>query len=232
MSRIGRCTPARKNVCFQKSQTVRAGGVNGTQRQGTSPSREFAHIYTPCPASDPSQVSRRSLWRNIGYFFVKNIRLEKQFWQKKNHTIYFPDGGGSWCWVGPKKHKTQCATSTAKYAMRWRRWRRMIPTIHSASTRQASLFCYLMDGLGPKPARSAAGDSGEKGRGTLIFLGKKCEGFARATKRPVGHSVALVNRQQTIHTKPFAKAIGLVCVADAVDRLCVSVRCNLISNAR
>jgi hypothetical protein len=45
----------------------------------------------------------------------------------------------------------------------------------------------------------------------LTYLEKKCEGFARATKRPVRDvqlrwSTATNNN----HTKPFAKAIGLV----------------------
>jgi hypothetical protein len=69
-------------------------------------------------------------------------------------------------------------------------------------------------------ARTIGGGQRRKGLWALSFFSEK---NARASpaqpKRPVGRSVALVNSKQTIHTKPFAEAIGLVCVADAVDRL-------------
>jgi hypothetical protein len=154
-------------------------------------------------------VSRRS-WRTL----ARKVVLAEE----ESYYIYSPDGtgGGSWCWVAQKKTQNTVRYSSTTYAMRRRR-RRMIPTIRPAPDRP--LFLQSDDGPGPKPAGSAAWTAAKKDDGPLIFLGKKCEGFARATKRPVGRLVALVNSNKQYHTKPFAEAIGLVCVADAVDRL-------------
>jgi hypothetical protein len=60
------------------------------------------------------------------------------------------------------------------------------------------------DGLVQSPQDRRRGQR-RKGRGTLIFLRKKCEGFARATKRPVGRSVALVNSNKQSH-KAFCRS--------------------------